>query len=116
MTASDTDESDTKQVPVDMPLRLDRETQNLVNTQGVALARFRHRSQGEAVARLCNSHSALVAENERLKGALKQYGQHDNDCSRWVHDEFDIYAGAAYDETQPCSCGFEAALTPKAST
>jgi len=50
---------------VALPLRYDVTTGNVYNAENVVLARFRHRSQAEAVVAACNSHAALVAFVER---------------------------------------------------
>jgi hypothetical protein len=67
--------SDAKQTPTPLaalPLHFDGDTNNLINSEGVTLARFRHFSQGVEVARRCNVHDALVTQAEQRDEAVTE--------------------------------------------
>jgi hypothetical protein len=59
--------------PVAMPLRFDDATGNLYNAEDIALARFRHNSQGHAVANACNSRDTLLEALQDLYDMAEAY-------------------------------------------
>ena len=70
---------------------------------------------GMGPAPRCDGCDALRAEVERLRAALSFYGMHtdgawgDAKCAKWVRAPR-TDSGIDIDNSQPCTCGFDAAL------